>query len=83
MPSLLPSSYLIISLILSLLSSSLFLLSSLLFSSVLFLDGKIIGWKGVENVDILAFELAPNIQVGSASLEFKIGYPVMQCNVIL
>ena len=53
MPSLHPSSFLIISLILS-----------NLFSSVLFLDGKIIGWKGVENVDILAFELAPNIQVG-------------------
>mmetsp|Transcript_34143 Transcript_34143/g.32569 ORF Transcript_34143/g.32569 Transcript_34143/m.32569 type:complete len:522 (+) Transcript_34143:207-1772(+) len=26
-------------------------------------EGKVIGWKGVENVDILAFEVAPNIQV--------------------
>ena len=26
-------------------------------------DGKPIGWTGVENVDILAFELASNVQV--------------------
>ena len=27
------------------------------------LDGKPLGWTGVENVDILAFELASNVQV--------------------
>ena len=41
---------------------SIYLFTSVHFS-LLHVDGKVIGWKGVENVDIIAFELAPNIQV--------------------
>mmetsp|Transcript_2184 Transcript_2184/g.2278 ORF Transcript_2184/g.2278 Transcript_2184/m.2278 type:complete len:511 (-) Transcript_2184:102-1634(-) len=30
-------------------------------------DGEAIGWKGVENIDILGFEFAPNVQILSRS----------------
>ena len=53
--------------------------------SHLFSDGKIIGWKGVENVDILAFELAPNIQVGLChrKVNLIIEYHGMQSDAML